>query len=154
MSKKFKQQEISLDPIYNDILVSRFINQIMRNGKKSLARRIVYSAFEQIKKETKKDPLEVFKKALGVAKPTVEVKPRRVGGATYQVPKEVGEKRGVSLAIRWLVAAAKAKKKGTMGEKLSQEIILAFKNEGEVIRKKTNLYKMAEANKAFAYLKR
>jgi len=154
MSKKFKQQEILPDPVYNDILVSRFINQVMRNGKKSLAQKIVYTAFEQIKKETKKEPLEIFKKALETTKPTVEVKPQRVGGATYQVPRDVKEKRGKSLAMRWTIKAAKTKKKGPIGEKLAQEIILASKNEGEAIRKKTNLYKMAAANRAFAYLKR
>ena len=154
MAKKFKQQQIEIDAVYNDVLVSRFINQVMRKGKKFLASKIVYNAFEIVKKQTKEEPLEIFQKALEKAKPTVEVKARRVGGATYQVPRDVKEKRSISLAMRWIIAAAKTKKKGSIWERLAQEIILASKGEGEAIRKKTMLYKMAAANKAFAYLKR
>ena len=154
MSKKFKQKEILPDPLYNDIMVSKFINQVMRKGKKTIARRVVYKAFEIIKKETKKEPLEVFEKALENAAPLVEVKPRRIGGATYQVPKEVKGKRRLSLAMRWIISAAKAKKGKLMEKKLAQEIVQAFKNEGEAIRKKINLHKMAEANRAFAYFAR
>jgi small subunit ribosomal protein S7 len=131
-------------------MVSKFINQVMRKGKKAIARRIVYKAFEIIKKETGKEPLEVFEKALENAAPLVEVKARRIGGATYQVPKEVKGKRRLSLAMRWIVGVAKAKKGKSMEKKLAQEIAQAFKNEGEAVRKKTNLHKMAEANRAFA----
>jgi len=150
MSKKFKQKEITPDSVYDSIMVSKFINQVMRKGKKTIARRIVYKAFEIIKKETGKEPLEVFEKALENAAPLVEVKARRIGGATYQVPKEVKGKRRLSLAMRWIVSAAKAKKGKSMEKKLAQEIAQAFKNEGEAIRKKVNLHKMAEANRAFA----
>ncbi|OIP75808.1 30S ribosomal protein S7 [bacterium (Candidatus Gribaldobacteria) CG_4_9_14_3_um_filter_36_15] len=154
MSKKFKQKEITPDSVYDSIMVSKFINQVMRKGKKTIARRIVYKAFEIIKKETGKEPLEVFEKALENAAPLVEVKARRIGGATYQVPKEVKGKRRLSLAMRWIVSAAKAKKGKSMEKKLAQEIAQAFKNEGEAIRKKVNLHKMAEANRAFARFSR
>ena len=153
MAKKFKQQRIIPDFVYNDISVSKFINQVMRRGKKSTARKIVYGAFDLIKNQTKKEPLEVFKNALQNAAPFVEVRPQRVGGATYQIPKEVREKRRISLAMKWLIESAKAKKGKPMSEKLAQEIISASKNEGDVIRKKINVHRMAEANRAFAGLK-
>jgi len=107
---KFKQKEIHPDSLYNSVEVSKFINQIMKKGKKTTAKRIVYNAFKNIKKETKKEPLEVFEKALENAAPLLEVKSRRVGGATYQVPKEVKGNRRLSLGIRWIISAAKAKK--------------------------------------------
>ena len=154
MAKKFKQKEIMPDLVYDSVMVSKFINQVMRKGKKTIARRVVYKAFEIIKKETKEEPLEVFEKALENAAPLVEVKARRIGGATYQVPKEVKGKRRLSLAMRWIVSAAKAKKGKPMEKKLAQELVQAFKNEGEAIRKKTNLHKMAEANRAFAHFSR
>ena len=154
MSKKFKQHEIEPDPLYNDILVSKFINKVMIGGKKFLARKIVYKSFDIIKKQTKLDPVDVFNKAIENASPAVEVRPRRVGGATYQVPIEVKGKRRTSLAMRWIVACAMSKKGKPMEDKLANEIILASKNDGEVIRKKTNVHKMAEANRAFAYLAR
>ena len=154
MSKKFKQQLISPDPVYDDVLISKFINHIMKGGKKFLARKIVYNAFEIIKKQTKKDPLEVFKEALENASPSVEVRPQRVGGATYQVPRPVTGKRRMSLAVRWIIDTAKKKKGKSMKEKLAQELILASKNEGDAVRKKINTHKMAAANRAFAYLAR
>jgi len=154
MSKKYKAQEIIPDPIYNDILVSKFINQIMRRGKKFLARKIVYEAFELIKKQTQKEPLEVFQKALENSSPSVEVRPQRVGGATYQVPRPVTGKRQTGLAMRWIIEAAKKKKGKPMKEKLAQELILASKNEGDAVKKKINTHKMAAANRAFAYLAR
>ena len=154
MAKKFKQKEIMPDLVYDSVMVSKFINQVMRKGKKTIARKVVYKAFEIIKKETKEEPLEVFEKALENAAPLVEVKARRIGGATYQVPKEVKGKRRLSLAMRWIIDAAKAKKGKPMEKKLAQELVQAFKNEGEAIRKKTNLHKMAEANRAFAHFSR
>jgi len=154
MAKKFKQKEIMPDSVYDNVMVSKFINQVMRKGKKTIARKVVYKAFEIIKKETKEEPLEVFEKALENAAPLVEVKARRIGGATYQVPKEVKGKRRLSLAMRWIIDAAKAKKGKPMEKKLAQELVQAFKNEGEAIRKKTNLHKMAEANRAFAHFSR
>ena len=154
MSTKFKQKEIIPDSIYDSVMVSKFINQVMRKGKKTIAQKVVYKALEIVKKETKEKPLEIFEKALENAAPLVEVKSRRIGGATYQVPKEVKGKRRLSLAMRWIIDAAKAKKGKPMEEKLAREIIQAFKDEGEAIRKKVNLHKMAEANRAFAHFSR
>ena len=154
MSSKFKQKEIKPDLVYESIMVSKFINQVMKKGKKTIAQKVVYKALEIVKKETKEKPLEVFEKALENAAPLVEVKSRRIGGATYQVPKEVKGKRRLSLAMRWIIDAAKAKKGKPMEEKLAREIVQAFKDEGEAIRKKVNLHKMAEANRAFAHFSR
>ena len=154
MPKKYKGQEIIPDPVYNDILLSKFINHVMKKGKKFLARKIVYDALEIIKKQTKKDPLEIFQKALENSSPSVEVRPQRVGGATYQVPRTVAGKRRMSLAIRWIIEAAKKKKGKPMKEKLAQELISASKNEGDAVRRKINAHKMAAANRAFAYLAR
>lgn len=154
MSKKFKQKEIQPDSVYDNIVVAKFINQVMRKGKKTLARRIVYQAFEIIKKQTKSEPLDIFEKALKEVAPQVEVRPQRIGGATYQVPRDVQEKRSVSLAMRWLIMAARAKKSKSMEERLAQELIQASKGEGEAVRKKVNMHKMAAANRAFAYLAR
>jgi len=145
MSSKFKQKEIMPDLVYDSVMVSKFINQVMKKGKKTIAQKVVYKALEIVKKETKEKPLEVFEKALENAAPLVEVKSR---GATYQVPKEVKGKRRLSLAMRWIIDAAKAKKGKPMEQKLAGEIIQAFKDEGEAIRKKVNLHKMAEANRA------
>jgi len=151
---KFKQKEIKPDSIYNSVEVSKFINQVMKKGKKTVAKKIVYKTFENIKKETKKEPLEVFEKALENAAPLLEVKSTRVGGATYQVPKEVKGNRKFSLAIRWIIDAAKAKKGKSMEERLTSELIQAFNNEGEAVKKRINVHKMAEANRAFAHLNR
>lgn len=154
MANKFKTKEIQPDPIYGDILVSKFINQVMKKGKKSVARKIVYDAFELIKKQTKENPVDILNKALENAAPVIEVRPKRVGGATYQIPKEVKGKRRMSLAMRWIAGAAKGKKGKAMVQKLAEELILASKNEGESIKKKINLHRIADANKAFAYLSR
>ena len=154
MASKFKQKEIMPDLVYDSIMVSQFINQVMRKGKKTIAQKVVYKAFEIVKKETKEKPLEVFEKALENAAPLVEVKSRRIGGATYQVPKEVKGKRRLSLAMRWIIDAAKTKKGKPMEQKLAREIVQAFKDEGDAIRKKINLHKMAEANRAFAHFSR
>lgn len=150
--KKTTKRKISPDPLYKNEELSRFINHVMRKGKKSLARKIVYAALEIIKKKTNQDPLEVFQKALENTSPVMEVRARRVGGATYQVPVEVKGTRRLSLAMRWLVGSAKLKKRKSMKEKLAQEIIDAANNTGEAIRKKENLRKLAEANRAFAHL--
>jgi len=151
---KFKQKEIKPDSIYNSIVVSKFINQLMKKGKKTIAKKIIYKTFENIKKETKKEPLEVFEKALENVAPLLEVKSTRVGGATYQVPKEVKGNRRLSLGMRWIINAAKAKKGKSMEERLTSELIQAFNNEGEVIKKRINTHKMAEANRAFAHFNR
>lgn len=154
MSKKFKEHQILPDSVYNDILVSRFINQVMRKGKTTLARKIVYQAFDMIKKEQKKDPLEIFNQALENSAPLLEVRSRRIGGATYQVPREVSGSRRLSLAMRWIIEAARSKKGKTAAQNLAQELIQASQEKGEAVRKKINIHRMAEANKAFAYLAR
>lgn len=151
---KFKQKEIKPDSVYDSVQISRFINQIMKKGKKTIAKKIVYKALENIKKETKKEPLEVFEKALENVAPLLEVKSKRVGGATYQVPKEVKGNRRLSLGMRWIISAAKAKKGKSMEERLAHELIQAFNSEGEAVRKRINTHKMAEANRAFAHLNR
>ena len=152
MAFKFKQREIAPDRIYNSVIVAKFINQIMKAGKKSKANKIVYGAFDIIKEKTKQEPLDVFEKAIREITPAVEVRPRRIGGATYQVPIEVNTKRGLSLAIRWILAATRAKKGKAMHEKLAEEILAASKQEGEAMKKKINVHRMAEANRAFAHL--
>jgi len=149
--KQIEKKEIISDPVYNDITVAKFINQVMRKGKKELARKIVYQAFEIIKEKTKKDPLEIFDQALKNAGPMVEVKSKRIGGATYQVPREVKEDRKLTLAMRWIIQAAKSKKGRPMREKLAEELIEASENRGAAIKKKITTHKMAEANKAFAH---
>jgi len=139
------------DPVYNNITVAKFINQIMRRGKKTIARKIVYQAFDIIKEKTKKEPLEVFEVALGNASPLLEVKSKRVGGATYQVPVEVKGDRRLALAMRWIILGAKSKKGKPMREKLAAELMDAANNTGWAIKKKTDTHRMAEANRAFAH---
>jgi SSU ribosomal protein S7P len=151
MRKRFKKHKIIPDPKYQSELVAKFINQVMRKGKKELARKIVYQAFEIIKEQTKKDPLEVFEKAIKNVGPLLEVRARRIGGATYQVPVEVKEERRQSLAMRWIIEAARAQKGKPMKEKLAQELIEASENRGAAIRKRDETHRMAEANKAFAH---
>ena len=141
------------DPIYDSILVTNFINNLMRCGKKSIAQGILYDSFKIIEEKTKKPPLEVFNKAVDNVKPEVEVKSRRVGGATYQVPVEVRSERKVALAIRWIIGYAKVRHGKSMSEKLADELIDAFNGAGASIKKKDDTRKMAEANKAFAHYK-
>ncbi len=145
------KRTITSDPKYNDQIVAKFVNCIMRRGKKSLAESIFYDSLDIINKSTKKDSLEVFKQALDNVKPVLEVKSKRIGGATYQVPIEVSSDRRTSLAMRWIINHAKARKGKSMGEKLAQEIIDASKGEGTSVKKKEDVHKMAEANKAFAH---
>ena len=151
MKKKIKRHPIIPDPVYNNVIVARFINQIMRKGKKTIARKIVYNAFDIIKEKTKKDPLEVFEISLENAAPVLEVKAKRVGGATYQVPREVKGNRRIALSMRWIIAAAKNKKGKPMREKLAEELIATLNNEGAAIKKKEDMHRMAEANRAFAH---
>ncbi len=153
MRRKLKtKKELNPDRVYNSIKVAKFINYIMLDGEKNIARKIVYNAFDLIKEKEKKDtPLEVFNNALKNAGPAVEVRSRRVGGANYQIPREVKENRRLSLAMRWIIDSAKAKKGQAMYKKLAEELLLANKNEGEAVKKKENVHKMAEANKAFAH---
>lgn len=148
---KFKKKVIMPDTVYNDIMVAKFINQVMQNGKKTIAQKIVYGAFDIIKEQTKKDPLEVFRLAIQNVSPVLEVKPKRVGGATYQVPMEVKGNRKLSLAMKWMINSAKDKKGKAMRFKLAEELIEASENKGNSVRKRENVHKMAEANRAFAH---
>jgi len=153
MSRKRAKKRIMIpDPVYNNEQVSKFINHIMRKGKKSVAQKILYEAFDIVKEKTKKEPIDIFEQALANASPSLEVKSRRVGGATYQVPSQVAGNRKITLAMRWIVQAAKSKKGKAMKIKLAEELIDASNNSGEAIKKKENLRKLAEANRAFAHL--
>lgn len=142
---------IQPDAKYNNRLVSQLINKVMRDGKKSLAERIVYDAFDQIEAKTGEDPLSVFKKAMDNVRPTLECKPKRVGGATYQVPMEVNSRRSTTLAIRWIVDYSRARREHTMAERLASEILDASENTGAAVKKREDMFKMAEANRAFSH---
>jgi small subunit ribosomal protein S7 len=140
------------DLVYKSDAIARFVNTVMWDGKKDTARKVVYDALDLIKNgEGNPDPLETFENAIRNVSPLMEVRSRRVGGANYQVPREVPQQRRVSLAYRWLINAARAKKGKPMAEKLANEILMASKNEGEAIKKKDEMHRMAEANKAFAH---
>jgi small subunit ribosomal protein S7 len=141
------------DPKYGEAVVTQFINGLMRRGKKSLAEDILYNAFDLIEKDSEKPGLEVFKKALDNVRPILEVKSRRVGGATYQVPVEVRSSRRMALAIRWIISFAKARKEHSMAEKLAGELLAASKKEGSSVKKREDTHRMAEANKAFAHFR-
>ncbi len=149
--REVKKREILPDPKYHDTLTAKFINGIMRRGKKSTGEGIFYHALDIVKEKTHSDPLKVFTQAMNNVKPLIEVRPRRVGGATYQVPVEVRPERKVALAIRWIIGFAKQRSEKTMEEKLSAELIDAANNRGAAIKKKEDTHKMAEANKAFAH---
>ena len=151
--RKVVKREIMPDPKFNSVLVSKFINCIMRRGKKGVAENIFYDSIDIVQKKTKKGGMEIFKKAVDNVQPLIEVKSRRVGGATYQVPVEVRPKRKAALAIRWLIGYAKSRHGKSMIEKLAAEIIDASNNVGGAIKKKEDTHKMAEANKAFAHFK-
>ena len=144
---------ISPDPIYNDQLVSRFVTQVMRDGKKSLAQRIVYEAFEIIEERTGEPGIDIFKKAINNVSPLVEVRSRRVGGATYQVPIEVRADRRLALAFRWILQYARARKERSMAIRLAAELQSAANGEGGAIKKKDDTHRMAESNKAFAHFR-
>ncbi|MBU3925849.1 30S ribosomal protein S7 [Patescibacteria group bacterium] len=153
MRRKIKSKnEIKPESVYNSLLLEKFINYVMKDGKKSLARKIVYQTIDQIKKQTKaENPLEIFELAIKNTSPLLEVKSRRIGGANYQVPIEVRPERKTTLAIRWILEGARAKKGSNMVKILTEELIAASKNEGIAIKKKENVHKMAEANRAFAH---
>ncbi len=153
MRKKLKtKKEIKPDFAYGSVKVEKFINYVMNDGKKSTARKVVYDAFDEIKKKNKiEDPLEVFEEALKKVSPRMEVRSRRIGGANYQVPREVRPERRLTLAIRWILEAARAKKGSDMKNRLADELISAAKGEGPAVKKKENVQKMAEANMAFAH---
>jgi small subunit ribosomal protein S7 len=152
--RKSEQRKIHPDVKYNDLVISKFINYIMESGKKGVAEKIVYSTIDLLGERTKSEnPLEVLKKALENVRPAVEVRSRRVGGATYQVPCEVKDNRSLALGIRWLITAASARKEKTMFERLAGEVIEAFNQKGTAYKKREDTHKMAEANRAFAHFR-
>lgn len=151
--KRSTQRSRVPDPKFGDVLVSEFINNIMKRGKKHLARRVLYDSFSIIEERTKQNGIDVFRKAVHNTRPLLEVKARRVGGATYQVPTEVRGERSTALAIRWLISYATDRKDRSMSQKLAAEFIAASTGEGNAIKKKEDTHKMAEANKAFAHFK-
>jgi small subunit ribosomal protein S7 len=151
--RRAEHRPLSPDPKYNDVLVSRFVNSIMLNGKKNTARRILYGAIDEIERRTGQDGYELFRKALFNAQPIIEVRARRVGGATYQVPMEVRPERRTALSIRWLLKAARARGDKSMMRRLAAELMAAANNEGGAIKKKDEVHRMAESNKAFAHFK-
>jgi len=149
--RRAEKRTVIPDPKYKSTAVSRFINIVMKEGKKAVAERIVYKCFDILAEKTAKPPLEVFQKALDNARPLLEIKPRRIGGATYQVPVDVKPERGLSIAMRWIRNFARAKKGKPMEIKLADEMLDAYKGEGAAIKKRDDTHKMAEANKAFAH---
>ncbi len=151
--KTASKRIITPDPKYNDVLVAKFINSVLKQGKKHLARRIVYDAFDIIEQRMKSPGVDVFRKAVHNVKPILEIRARRVGGATYQIPTEVRQDRSVALAIRWIIAYASDRKDKSMSLKLASEFMAASNNEGNAVKKKEDTHKMAEANKAFAHFK-
>ncbi|HUY69905.1 MAG TPA: 30S ribosomal protein S7 [Candidatus Tyrphobacter sp.] len=152
--KKAPKRVRKADPVYENVTVSRFINYLMSGGRKTAAEKVFYIALENIERNLKLNPLEVFEKALENSSPQVEVASRRVGGANYQVPREVRPERKFMLASRWIIEAARAKKGKSMAQKLAEELMAAYKNEGTAIKKKQDIHRMAEANRAFAHFAR
>lgn len=151
--KRAEKRDVVPDPIFRDKLVTRFVNSLMKDGKKNVARKILYQAFEMINEQTGDEGLEVFKSALENVTPVVEVKGRRVGGSTYQVPVEVRPERGTTLAMRWIITAARSRNDKSMARRLAREVMDAAKNEGGAVRKKDETHRMAEANKAYAHFR-
>ncbi len=144
-------RDVPPDPVYNSKLVTKFINNLMWDGKRSLAQRVFYGAMERIREKTGEDPITVFEKAINNVKPEIEVRPRRVGGATYQVPVEVRPRRQMSLAIKWIIRAARARSERTMVERLANEILDASRGTGAAVKTRENTHRMAEANRVFAH---
>src|SRR6476659_8094631 len=153
MSRRHKaeRREVNPDPKFNDLIVSKFMNSIMKEGKKSVAERIVYGALDRMQSRAKSDPIQLFHAALDNVMPAVEVRSRRVGGATYQVPVEVRNERRQALAIRWIISAARDRNEKTMMERLSAELLDASNNRGNAVKKREDTHKMAEANRAFSH---
>jgi small subunit ribosomal protein S7 len=149
---KYKKNELIPDFLYNNITVAKFINYVMESGKKSIAEKIVYGAIDILKEKTKKDPIDIFEKAIQNASPVLEVRSRRIGGAKYQVPVEVSKERRLALSMRWIIQAAR-EGKGSMKERLAKELLETADNTGKAIKKKENVHRMAEANKAFAHFR-
>lgn len=151
--RRAEKRILQQDPVHNEVLVNKLINYVMKRGKKNVARKLVYGAFDIIKERTNKNPLEVFLKAVNNVKPMIEVRSRRIGGATYQVPTEVRPERQIALAFRWIINFARERKDKSFANKLAAELIAASNNEGASIKKKDDTHRMAEANKAFAHFK-
>ncbi|MDT7903824.1 MAG: 30S ribosomal protein S7 [Candidatus Caldipriscus sp.] len=151
--RRAPERKVQPDPVYNSELVAKFINNLMWDGKKSLAQKIFYRAMEIVKEKTNENPLHVFQKAIENVKPSMEVRSRRIGGANYQVPVEVRPKRQISLAIKWIIDAARKRPGRRMYEKLAAEIIDAYKGTGNAVKIKENVHKMAEANRVFAHFR-
>jgi small subunit ribosomal protein S7 len=151
--KTADKRDVQPDPVFGDKLVTRFVNNLMRDGKKNIARKILYQAFEIIEEQTGDEGMEVFKNAISNVTPVVEVRARRVGGSTYQVPVEVRPDRGTALGMRWLINASNGRNDKSMARRLSREIMDAANNEGGAVRKKDEVHRMAEANKAFAHFR-
>ncbi|HXF87633.1 MAG TPA: 30S ribosomal protein S7 [Xanthobacteraceae bacterium] len=153
MSRRHRaeKRDINPDPKYGNVVISKFMNSVMYEGKKSVAERIVYGALELIEAKTKQNPIGVFEQALGNVMPSIEVRSRRVGGATYQVPVEVRPARRQALGIRWIIAAARERNEKTMTERLSAELLDASNNRGNAVKKREDTHRMAEANRAFAH---
>ncbi|HIH47212.1 TPA: 30S ribosomal protein S7 [Candidatus Woesearchaeota archaeon] len=152
MRRKIKiKHKLSPDPLYSSLGIEKFTNYLMLEGGKNTARKIVYRTLEEIKKKTKEDPLKIFEKAVENVSPWVHVRSRRVGGATYQVPKEIPSEKRPGIAMKWIILAARSKKGKNMTNRLSEELIMASKNEGIAIKKREDTHRMAEANKAFAH---
>ncbi len=151
--KTADKRDVQPDPVFGDKLVTRFVNNLMRDGKKNVARKILYQAFEIIEEQTGEEGMEVFKEALSNVTPVVEVRARRVGGSTYQVPVEVRPDRGTALGMRWLITASEGRNDKSMARRLSRELMDASNNEGGAVRKKDEVHRMAEANKAFAHFR-
>lgn len=151
--RRAPKREIACDPKYNSEIVGHLINIVMSDGKKTVAQQIIYKAFSIVEERLKHDPLRIFSEALENARPRLRVRPRRIGGATYQVPEEVTKEQGVSIALRWIRDFARSKKSKPMSVKLADEIISAYKNEGSAIKKKEDTHKMAESNRAFAHFR-
>ncbi|MCL2503203.1 MAG: 30S ribosomal protein S7 [Coriobacteriia bacterium] len=145
------RREVTPDAVYNNRLVTQLINKILLDGKKLTSERIVYGAFDLIEQKTSSDPLSVFKKAMDNVRPSLEVRPKRVGGATYQVPVEVNSRRSTTLAIRWIVGFSRKRREKTMAERLAAEIMDAANGVGSSVKKREDLYKMAESNRAFSH---
>ncbi len=151
--RRAEKRQIPPDPVYSSVRVQKFINKLMRDGKKSKAEKIFYQVMENLRERTGKDPLEVFNKAIENVMPIMEVRPRRVGGATYQVPIEVSPDRAESLAMRWILQVTRAQRGKPMAEKLTAELLDAYNNGGKAIKIKEQVHRMAEANKAFAHFR-
>lgn len=151
--KTADKRDVQPDPVFGDKLVTRFVNNLMRDGKKNVARKILYQAFEIIEEKTGEDGMEVFKNAMSNVSPVVEVRSRRVGGSTYQVPVEVRPDRSTALGMRWIINASSGRNDKSMARRLSRELMDASNNEGGAVRKKDEVHRMAEANKAFAHFR-